>query len=221
VYAYPFSDSTFEAPTIQFLDLFGTNNHIDIGGIDEMLFSASVKHIRHAVSFNEDEKSLAPVLLNNSNSACDLNRDYLIEAWFLGTQLDIGGSVRYDGLSLYPLQWMLVESRNLGLHLKEPENLAPTEDGKEDIIQLVFPSDTSPSESEKKEAPNSERWVFKYSNEVTVDMYDLRVSHNQGNLQVPPPSKLTKSKKSHQKPIKSNNSLSPWRNRKFDIGIST
>lgn len=41
-----------------------------------------------------------------------------VQAWFMGAQIDIGGSAKKYGLSLYPLQWMLTESRGKGLVLE-------------------------------------------------------------------------------------------------------
>ena len=42
----------------------------------------------------------------------------MVQAWFLGAHGDIGGGARHDGLSLYPLQWILIESKRYGLGLE-------------------------------------------------------------------------------------------------------
>lgn len=86
--------------------------------------SASIKHIRHAVSIDEDQKILAPILLRDNISSNSLSRNSLVEAWFVGTHLDVGGGARDDGLSLYPLQWMLIESKAHGLCLEERRTMS-------------------------------------------------------------------------------------------------
>ena len=106
----------------------------------------------------------------------------IIEAWFVGTHVDMGGGAHDDGLSLYPLQWMLVECRTLGLVLEHSFN--PRSQGLiENPLQLTrlekYPSEVSNETSQKSVSP----WAFTLQNGIEVKMYDLRAIHKHGNLQ--------------------------------------
>ncbi|KAK3391139.1 hypothetical protein B0H63DRAFT_539774 [Podospora didyma] len=50
-----------------------------------------------------------------------------LEAWFFGSHINIGGCARKDGLSLWPLQWILGEAEKFGLVLGF--NLTPLSNG--------------------------------------------------------------------------------------------
>jgi hypothetical protein len=118
----------------------------------------------------------------------------IIEAWFAGAHADIGGGSRDDGLSLYPLQWMLLESRKVGLCLehnpkRKSQNIIVSP------LELVFlgPSMGSGTSSAKP-------WSFEYRNGIQVEMFDLRESHNHGNLQELSRRKLIKAPKGQPTP---------------------
>ncbi|KAI3536009.1 hypothetical protein CSPX01_11043 [Colletotrichum filicis] len=51
----------------------------------------------------------------------ELQRNLAVQAWFVGSHKDIGGSSARGGLSLYPLQWMVSESKMLGLKFGSAE----------------------------------------------------------------------------------------------------
>jgi hypothetical protein len=105
----------------------------------------------------------------------------LIQAWFVGTHSDIGGGARDDGLSLYPLQWLLIESQQKGLVLQHNSQTTLIEDP----LALVFPSSKQSSPTDQATATGV-MWEYQYANGIKVLMQDLRPSHNHGNLQCLP-----------------------------------
>ena len=154
--------------------------------LDDLLVSTSAEHVRHAIAINEDQKHLAPILFGGKTSPQTFSGGSLIEAWFIGTHIDVGGGARDDGLSLYPLQWMLIESKNHGLCLNESSDLAALGID-EDVIELAFPSEiqlSPPFPRQETEPPRTDlsHWKFNYSNGLVVEMQDLRISHAHGNL---------------------------------------
>lgn len=62
-----------------------------------------------------------------------------VQSWFVGAHIDMGGSSQNDGLALYPLQWMLVESQSQGL-LLEFEHLRHPWSGIDNPLRVVFPT---------------------------------------------------------------------------------
>ena len=197
--------------------MFDAVNDTKFEELDELLSSTSAEHVRHAVAINEDQKHLAPILFGGRRAPQNFSEESLIEAWFIGTHIDVGGGAKDDGLSLYPLQWMLIESKNHGLCLNESSGLAsPGID--EDIFDLVFPSETqlSPSVSRQETGSpraDSSRWKFSYSNGLVVEMQDIRISHAHGNLQKPASSKLSKIRRPNSTPATSRRPWLPSRQR--------
>jgi hypothetical protein len=71
--------------------------------------------MRQALALNENRRVMTPELLEPDLSIeSDLRRSF-IQAWFLGAHADMGGASPHDGLSLYPLRWMLIEACKCGL----------------------------------------------------------------------------------------------------------
>lgn len=162
-----------------------------------------IEHARHALALNEERKSF-PILhfeSTDTDMGSSDGRDHL-ESWFVGAHADMGGGARHDGLSLYPLQWMLIESKVRGLVLE----YSPPKHVKgliQDPLKLAFPSPPplsapqSPTSGVSHDEPHegeAEPWKFQYSNNVSVTMFDLRNSHQHGNLQDIPRNKLRKKK---------------------------
>lgn len=78
----------------------------------------------------------------------------------------MGGSEKKDGLSLYPLQWMLLESKSkrLGLEFSRAFNSrAPIDDP----LRVVLPKNEADGKGE-------ERWSCTTENGLQVHMQDLR-----------------------------------------------
>lgn len=179
------SEKTQESPAIEFLGLFDTVKYAkDPVNFDISFEPKFFKRARHALSLNEDRPQFVPELYEIPPEE-GLPDDSLVQAWFLGSHADIGGGPEHDGLSLYPLQWMLLESRKHGLILehkpqKRFENLI------DDPLKLVLPQKIPTPEQGSdiaQEADETQPWRYRYSNGIEVDMYDLRLSHNHGNLQ--------------------------------------
>ena len=93
----------------------------------------------------------------------------MVQAWFVGAHMDIGGSTIKDGLALYPLQWMLLESRAKGLVLEFDGSLGcrATVDNPLDII---FPPNASYGKG-------LDMISLEIENGLKVDMQDLRKVH--------------------------------------------
>lgn len=166
--------------------------------------------MRHAVSINENEHGLAPVLYGNSLVAnINVGAKSHIEAWFVGNHLDIGGGATYDGLSLYPLQWILRDSKSCGLYLMDKPDTS-TADISPFTLGLFLPVSSqtnvvgpNPSATKKESQElSSSPWVFEFSNKITVEMYDIRRITAQGNLQKPREAKLKKVNKKQLWPEK-------------------
>ncbi|RYC65740.1 hypothetical protein CHU98_g413 [Xylaria longipes] len=112
-----FHAKTRKAPTIKFIGAFDTVKAVDDKSLYDISFNESIQHMRAALALNEDRKAMQVEGLWPSwgNRTCNLLRRSFVQAWFVGTHRDIGGSAQMDGLALYPLQWMILESKALGL----------------------------------------------------------------------------------------------------------
>lgn len=170
-----------ESPIIKFLGLFDTvQMSRDAGDIDVSTIQ-SIKVIRHALALNE-ERVFFPLSIYDHTNTPDSDTS-ILQAWFVGTHVDIGGGTEHDGLSLYPLQWMLVESKLYGLVLEHNDS-GRLKGLIEDPLNLVFPSPPSVSDTQiGSDSGQPVSWVFKYSNGLEISMYDIRLSHNHGNIQ--------------------------------------
>lgn len=177
-----FSKKARESPVIQFLGVFDTVTAV-LGRSFEISYVDSTRHVRHAVALNDERKHFAPELYAPVRDPAAMEDRSMIQAWFVGAHADMGGGAIHDGLSLYPLQWMLIESKRYGLILehnpgKRLANLI------ENPLQLAFPATRAPEDGisavyGSQEMP--EIWQFTYCNGIQVDMYDLRPCHDQGN----------------------------------------
>lgn len=109
------------APVIKFLGLFDTVRQ-STGKLDlELTENVPIHHIRHALALNEERHYMEPEI-EQTHPVAGRASDWLIQAWFVGWHGDIGGGARDDGLSLYPLQWMLLECQRYKLVLEvEPK----------------------------------------------------------------------------------------------------
>jgi uncharacterized protein (DUF2235 family) len=161
-----FAANTREAPRIQFVGVFDTVKFVDDKGLYDISFNDSIQHLRHALALNEDRKAMTPEYLFPEFHANRLLRRSFIQAWFLGAHIDLGGSAVKDGLSLYPLQWMLLESRAKGLVLAF--------DGSfqkrvyiDNPLSITFPK-----------PPDEGHPTMKLKNGLTVEMPDIRKVHD-------------------------------------------
>jgi len=105
----------FPAPDIQMLGLFDTVAMTTYGsGIDLSKCPACVKHVCHAMSYNE-RRSLFPLMRFSPGQG------NVEEVWFLGSHTDVGGGYLVRGLADYTLRWMIEEAQAHGLPILESE----------------------------------------------------------------------------------------------------
>ena len=139
------------------------------GSLYETSFNDSIQHLRHALALNENRRAFTPEYYFPDYKRLPLARRSIVQAWFVGAHIDIGGSAAKDGLALYPLQWMLMESRNKGLELEFDGSFGDRAKI-DDPLKLVFPS----YESEGKGVSMS---TFTAQNDLKIDMQDIRRVH--------------------------------------------
>ncbi|MCJ1378236.1 hypothetical protein MMC17_001333 [Xylographa soralifera] len=156
------SPRTRVAPTIKFVGAFDTVKALDDASLHDISLNASTQHFRHAVALNERRKDFAPEVCFPFTEDSNYGDRTAIEAWFLGTHSDLGGGNSQDGLSLYPLQWMLTESRSHGLQLEFRKIKMDVID---DPLELCLPR-------------KNNTWSCRLENGILIEMCDLQVVHN-------------------------------------------
>ena len=163
---------TLPAPAIRFVGVFDTVKAVNEDFLFDISLNDSIQHLRHALALHEDRRDFAPEYVfpdQETLSRINGKDRSFVQAWFVGSHNDMGGSAAQAGLSLYPLQWMLLECNKLGLALEFHGNAqhAPTID---DPLMLVFP-------------PNAEHgkgaglWSCTSENAICTSMQDLRGVH--------------------------------------------
>lgn len=159
---------TMEPPRMPFMGLFDTMKNT--GRYLDVSFVPSVKTLRHALALNETRR--APFWFDDMYQ---LDGRSFIEAWFMGTNDDMCGGVKHDGLSQYPLQWMLIEAIAAGLTLSPVKETSAHD---ENPLKLAFPQFVGavppPERSEELE------WKIKYANGIVISMFDLSLIHASG-----------------------------------------
>lgn len=165
------SSKTQQMPVIKFLGLFDTVKKAPDRYHFDLSYNESIQRIRHALALNEDRYQFLPEVYEIPTGRALADKS-LVQAWFLGSHVDIGGGAQHDGLSLYPLQWMLFECQDSGLILghRNIQHLI------EDPLKLVLLG----------EAPDPDMpslWEFPYSNGIQIRMRDLRRTHDHKNVQ--------------------------------------
>ena len=151
---------------IPFLGVFDTVKTVSEKHIFDLSFVSSIRNTRHALAFNEVR---LPPELFGPPKPIEMGGRSFIEAWFAGAQQDLGGGSQHDGLSLYPLQWMILESMRAGLVFER--------DSKTKLLGLVFPQFAGGlpilGGEEKIE------WQVGYKNGLQVSMFDLQSMHGE------------------------------------------
>ncbi|KAH7034861.1 uncharacterized protein B0I36DRAFT_84926 [Microdochium trichocladiopsis] len=141
-------------------------------------FYRSIGSIRHALALTETRRAFQPSPYGPFEDSQDIESRSIIEAWFVGSHADIGGGPRYDGLALYPLQWMMSESIQGGLILDD-HSRERNQTITEDPYSLVFPS---VPQGDNQETRPIKSWEFRYTNGIHLEMVDLRATHRHGNI---------------------------------------
>jgi hypothetical protein len=154
--------------------VFDTVKATEDRSLHDISLVPSIVNLRHALAINESRSYMWPDFFNPDLEPNVMNGRTFVQAWFVGTHSDMGGATRHDGLSLYPLQWMLLESRGLGLVLEHNPPKA-LQDLIENPLTLVFPASLK-----SVPAAQSQSMTISYKNGIRVNMHDLRPVHNQG-----------------------------------------
>ncbi|KAF0642997.1 hypothetical protein FPSE5266_10430 [Fusarium pseudograminearum] len=158
-------------PRIPFVGLFDTTGYSSKTAYD-ISFNSSIEVVRHALAINENRSSKTPEIFTIPEDA-DMTHRSLIQAWFFGTHQDMLGGTAHDGLSLYPLQWMVLESIYSGLRLNTARN-SNTSNSHNPML-LVFPqyAGSLPSLDGSEEI----EWRLQYTNGLRTSMFDLQTAH--------------------------------------------
>lgn len=162
---------TSGSPNIRFMGLLdATASPLDRGDIDISMVS-SIKHLRHAMAFNENRavNSLDSITIPPSKEL--LGRSCQ-QAWFLGYHSDMTGGTQHDGLSVYPLQWLFIEALLQGL----AGSYDSKDNSSENPIGIMFPqyAGAIPDLSGKEKV----HWQIKYTNNAVINMFDPHSIHN-------------------------------------------
>ncbi|KAF4956957.1 hypothetical protein FGADI_3369 [Fusarium gaditjirri] len=158
-----------DPPRIPFVGLFDTTTHNSKTSYD-ISFNPSIETLRHALAINENKSNKTPEVVNIPDDA-DMTHRSLIQAWFLGTHEDMIGGTAHDGLSLYPLQWMVLESIYSGLRIK---NMSDSK-ASDNPMALIFPqyAGNLPPLDGSEEI----EWRLQYTNGLRISMFDLQSMH--------------------------------------------
>ncbi|KAI0503230.1 hypothetical protein F5B22DRAFT_560916 [Xylaria bambusicola] len=152
----------YEPPKIQFLGVFDALRTEVEKYEYESSFVDSVQNFRHALAFSDTHTT--PCVWPTPAETEIKGRSFT-QAWFMGAHLDICGGSEHDGLSLFPLQWMLLESIKAGLLLRQDQNSAAT-------LSLIFPQFAG--RLPDLEAEEKAHWRIKYVNGIEATMFDLQ-----------------------------------------------
>lgn len=159
-----------DPPRIPFVGLFDTVKLASPKTATyDISFHPGIQSVRHALAINETRVSKNPELIEVPANAEMAGRS-LIQAWFLGTHEDLCGGTANDGLSLYPLQWMLLESIKAGLSVGLEKSTAA-----DNPLSLVFPQFAGGIPN--LDGSEDIEWRIPYANDVQVSMFDLQSSH--------------------------------------------
>ena len=159
-------------PRIQFVGVFETLRYTAEGPMHDISLVKSIANLRHALAINEARSQYTPEFIENPPFA-QAKVSSFIQAWFVGTHQDLRGGTVEDGLSLYPLQWMILESIKCGLCVGFDSSKSPSE--MENPLSLTFPhygGDPPTLDHEEKVG-----WQIDYTNGIQALLFDLQSVH--------------------------------------------
>ncbi|KAG9648324.1 hypothetical protein KCU64_g9832, partial [Aureobasidium melanogenum] len=164
-----------EMPVLKYVGVFDTVKAFNDEGLYDIGLVSSVMHYRQALALHECRRSFEPepFILSSHPRSCDMQ-----EAWFAGAHADMGGATPKDGLSLYPLQWIVHEARLVGLvlggfvtqHLQSMTGPGVT---LTDPERIIFPESCGRS-STRQGSEDSK--VMMLSNKICVHLWDMRAN---------------------------------------------
>ncbi len=85
----------------------------------------------------------------------------------------MGGARAKDGLSLYPLQWMLIESNKVGLIVDFSSRASDIDNPLKLVFPTTFPLGATPAKSKE------DVWKIQYQGGFEVEMHCLDATHRQ------------------------------------------
>jgi len=160
-------------PNIKFMGIFDAVKSPADKQLHDTSIVSSIRNFRHALAFNENRNTNASDI-PQTLAAKEMEGRSFIQAWFLGYHRDLIGGTQHDGLSLYPLQWILIEAMLSGLTVSR--DVTGTETAQmETPLSLTFPQYAG----EIPDLSGSEKiqWQIQYVNNIQVNMFDLRSMH--------------------------------------------
>lgn len=159
---------------VRFVGAFDTVKYTAEGHKHDLSLVNSIQHMRHALALNESRSQLTPDFVEVPNNPADLQGRSFVQAWFIGSHQDLGGGTAHDGLSLYPLQWILVESIRAGLIIR-PRDEKNGLDKREDVLSLAFPQ--SAGDSPRLGGDDAAEWHVEHDNGIRISLFDLQPVH--------------------------------------------
>jgi len=155
------------APKLRFLGAFDTVKAVNEDPAFAISFNGSIQHMRHAIALNEDRKTLTPECIFPEDfyhmDLRDSKRSF-VQAYFMGSHIDMGGSAKRGGLGLYPLQWMVSEAISCGLSFEVGHSTGSALPGP---LSVVFPN------VEEKGGFLAD-WTCTTANGISTSMNDIR-----------------------------------------------
>ncbi|KAK5064246.1 hypothetical protein LTR84_000079 [Exophiala bonariae] len=164
---------TTQLPRIRFVGVFDTVGYTAEGNVHDLSMVNSVENMRHAMGINETRSQLNPIFIETP-SLEELGQSTLIQAWFIGGHQDLGGGSSEDGLSLYPLQWMILESIRAGVIFRFEEQKG-SGSPMENPLALSLPHFAGEVPTFRGE--EKIEWQIQYANGLIVSLYDLQSVH--------------------------------------------
>ncbi|KAH0433899.1 hypothetical protein CcaCcLH18_05651 [Colletotrichum camelliae] len=159
------STATRDAPIIKIVGAFDTVKAVNDNKLFNISLNGSIQNFRHALALNETREAMVPEY-DFPKFATDRNlvKQPFVQAWFIGAHIDMGGSSSRDGLSLYPLQWMLTESKKLGLKLEFSGSIGGRAKMLDPLRVVGLDTDAKP-------------WTCTTENGIVFEMRDMRRIH--------------------------------------------
>ena len=174
------STHTTLGPRIRFVGAFDTVKYTAEGNMHDLNMVSSINNMRHALALNETRSQFAPDFIENPSPE-DMKDSTFIQAWFMGANQDLGGGSYEDGLSLYPLQWMILESIKAGLIVRYDDMQKAEGSTMENPLALAFPHFAG--EVPKLDTEETIEWRIGYANGIQVALYDLQSVHGLANAE--------------------------------------
>jgi hypothetical protein len=177
-----YMSKTRNPPQVKFLGALDTVKAFDDNGLYDVSSVKSIQHCRQALALNEKRKDFQPSLWSVDRDSAEFilrtsPTHSLLQAWFIGTHSDLCGANIHDGLSLYPLQWVVSEAIKFDLVLGREiivwYNFAGDEKSIDDPTTMIFPDRGQNDPAQELLGP----FELELENGISVMMWDLQPIH--------------------------------------------